>query len=230
MPKKFKSTCFASFALKISIFAQILENFAKTCVIVSVHFRSSVWSHFFTSINQFISSVTIHDLDYMFMVLDGSTYIILDPRPSVCFGGCCSCRSAWGRKLRKEPPPRAPAPGRWPGVTQRDPQGTEPGGGQVWMCSGPPQWTGGAWKTGNHSAGPIPLSWQPCEWGSGPRCAPGPQWTPSMLAGCRNPLSFGSSVSSISLSCISQITFVLAPCFFPLHRVKTLQMWKLDEV
>ena len=94
------------------------------------------------------------------MVLDGSTYIILDPRPSVCFGGCCSSRSAWGRKLRKEPPPRAPAPGRWPGVTQRDPQGTEPGGGQVWMCSGPPQWTGGAWKTGSHSTGPIPLSLQ----------------------------------------------------------------------
>ena len=36
-----KSACFASFALKKYNFAQILENFARTYVRVSVRFRTS---------------------------------------------------------------------------------------------------------------------------------------------------------------------------------------------
>ena len=39
--KNMKSACFASFAFKSYDFAQILENFARTCVRVSVCFRSS---------------------------------------------------------------------------------------------------------------------------------------------------------------------------------------------
>ena len=44
MPRIWKSACFASSAFKSLNFVQNLENFAWTCVRVSVRFRSSVYS------------------------------------------------------------------------------------------------------------------------------------------------------------------------------------------
>ena len=43
VPKIWKSACFATCAFKSKDFVQILENFARTCVRVSVRFISSAY-------------------------------------------------------------------------------------------------------------------------------------------------------------------------------------------
>ena len=49
LPKIWKSAFFACFAFKNLHFAQILENFARTCVLVSMRLRSSGWGLFIRS-------------------------------------------------------------------------------------------------------------------------------------------------------------------------------------